>query len=56
MKPQNFTKHQLAWARAHNWFAFATPHAVYAWSIVIGYEPRIEKLTSFQSLRDWAGY
>ena len=53
----NFTQNQRAWANAHDWFAFATPQAVYGWNIWAGnVEPTIEKITSFEALRSWAGY
>lgn len=56
MKNQNFNAGQIKWASQHDWFAFATSEAVYGWNQISGQEPKIKKITSFQLLRDWAGY
>ena len=54
-----FTKAQLLWASRHDWFFISTSSAVYGWNVFIkdGVTTiTVQKLTSYQALRSWAGY
>ncbi len=60
MKTKNFSGHQINWASKHDWFAFGTSDAIYAWDISsqngVANEPKIMKLTSWTEMWNWAGY
>jgi len=51
-----FNRFQIAWASQHDWFAFATADAIYAWNQLSDGTCTMEKITSFEALRDWARY